>query len=49
LRIKIRDGVMGGECSMRGRDEKCILNFWLENLRRRDLGIDRKIVLEWRV
>jgi hypothetical protein len=40
---------MGGECSMYGKDEKCI-QYWLESLRERyhseDLGVDGRIILE---
>jgi hypothetical protein len=36
---------------MHGRDEKCMQNFWLENLKGRDhmeeIGIGGQIILEW--
>jgi hypothetical protein len=42
---------MGGACSKQGTDEKCIWHFGSKTLRGRDnsedLGIDKKIKLEW--
>jgi hypothetical protein len=42
---------MGGVCSLRGRDEKCIQYFGLENLKGRehleDRGINREVIIEW--
>jgi len=42
---------MGEACSLHGRDQKCIRNFWSENLKGRDhsedLGVDGRITLEW--
>jgi hypothetical protein len=47
---QIKDGKMGGSCSMNDRDEKRIIVL-LENLKRRDhsedLGVDGRIILEW--
>jgi hypothetical protein len=42
---------MGGACSMRKRDEKCVHDFSEKNLEGSDhlesLGIDGRIILEW--